>query len=129
MSDIDKDTKAEIDAETAQGYQDRLHAVPAGEIEATEVEESIPADIHFFRRLVDQNWPLLTVAERERQARRMLERHPFIEAAYRAGLRNGRDLRERTRRGLGWIPWPELEVLSPNERGFVMSRVKAMILT
>ncbi len=107
--------------------QSKPHIVKPEPVEAVEAEESTPATIYDFRKIVAEHWPLLTPDKQEAQARKMLERHPFIERAYRAGLRQGRDLRERSSRGLGWIPWPEMEVLAPNERGFVMAKVREAI--
>jgi hypothetical protein len=100
---------------------------PARGIEATEAEETTPADIHFFRSIVRRHMPHLDTRQAEEQARAMLARHPLIEKAYRDGLRQGRDLRERTQRGLGWLPWPSLEELLPRERGFVMSKIREAI--
>jgi hypothetical protein len=91
-----------------------------------EVEEITPASLGDFLKIVQHAKPLMRLSEQLEQARHMLERHPYIDRAYRAGLRQGRDLRERSRRGLGWM-WEELEELSPRERGYVLHKVRQAI--
>lgn len=61
------------------------------------------------------------------QAKKMLERHPFILKAYEAYLRIGRDVRERLERGLGFPDIDEIQPLLPMERGFVMDLVRAAV--
>lgn len=61
------------------------------------------------------------------QARKMLERHPFIEKAYRAYLDMGRDVRERLEHGQGFPFIDEMAPLMPMERGFVMDLVRAAV--
>lgn len=69
------------------------------------------------------DWPRLAI---QWQAKRMYERHPFIEKAVNAGLENGRDLRERMEHGLG-VWWKEMEALTPEERGFVLVLVREKV--
>src|SRR5512146_2494859 len=101
--------------------------VVASSVEATETEEVTPADIGYFRDVVRRHWPLLDPQRQEAQARAMYLRHPFIEKAYKAGLRQGRDIRERIQRGLGIPNYPEMDALQPNERGFVMAKIREAI--
>lgn len=61
------------------------------------------------------------------QARKMLERHPYIEKAYKAYLAIGRDVRERLEHGLGFPDIEEMQALLPMERGFVMDLVRAEV--
>lgn len=65
-------------------------------------------------------WPLTAVYW---QARRMQQRDPVIRKAVNAGLREGRDLRERMQHGVG-VWWDEMEGLTPDERGFVLALVR-----
>lgn len=69
------------------------------------------------------DWPAFAVRW---QAKRMLDRHPAVLAAYNAGIAQGRDLRQRMEHGLG-VWWPEMEPLDPEERGFVLALVRKEI--
>lgn len=69
------------------------------------------------------DWPAFAVRW---QAKRMLDRHPAVLAAYNAGIAQGRELRQRMEHGLG-VWWPEMEPLSPEERGFVLALVRKEI--
>lgn len=97
-------------------------------IEASgEAEETTPATLADFMALVEKHNPDALTSDKVRQARRMLERHPFLDKAYRAGLRQGRDLRERHEHGLGWW-WDEMAPLTPRERAYVLAKVKDVIV-
>lgn len=69
------------------------------------------------------DWPAFAVRW---QAKRMLDRHPAVLAAYNAGIAQGRELRQRMEHGLG-VWWAEMEPLSPEERGFVLALVRKEI--
>ena len=83
-------------------------------------------NLGYFVSLVKRDhpeWPRLAV---QWQAQRMMDRHPKLLAAYDAGVAQGRDLRQRMEHGIG-VMWPELEALTPEERGFVLALVRAEI--
>lgn len=80
----------------------------------------------YFETIVRRDHPLWPASAIRYQAQRMLERHPFIEKAHAAGLEQGRDLRQRMEAGLG-VWWPEMEPLTPEERGFVLALVRSAI--
>lgn len=86
---------------------------------------SVPNLMHFVDivRRDHPEWPRKAVRW---QAEKMRERHPVLQKAVDAGLANGRDLRERMEHGLG-VWWPEMEPLSPAERGFVLALVRAKV--
>jgi hypothetical protein len=80
-------------------------------------------NLRYFVDIVKRDHPDWPLTAQYWQARRMLERHPFIQKAVFAGLDKGRELRERMDHGLG-VWWDELEPLLPEERGFVLALVK-----
>lgn len=81
-----------------------------------------PRSLTDFYFLADKTFPQWSFAERAAWARRMWKRHPLVEAAVLAGLKDGRDIRERKRRGMG-VWWDELDELEPGEREFVVNFV------
>ena len=152
---IDPETKAAIDAEEAQAFEDKTQAeyeakpacekcghhpgdalhdcrpkadAPPRDVEpAHEVEAMDAPDVLFFLRMAEKHMPDSTPGDKIMWARKMVRRHPLIDAAYKAGLRNGRDFRERATRGLGW--WDEsMTPLTPRERTFVMEKLREAIL-
>lgn len=96
-------------------------------LQATEHEEPLPCDdVGYYRAIVAQKYPDLPADKADEAARAMQGRYLLMQAAYREGLRNGRDVRDRWQHGKGmW--WPELAPLQPKERTLVMERVKAAV--
>lgn len=79
-------------------------------------------NLGYFVSIVKRDHPDWPRAAVHWQAQRMLDRHPAIQKAYKAGLDIGRELRQRMEHGLG-VWWSELEPLEPDERGFVVAMV------
>lgn len=61
-----------------------------------------------------------------RYAQAVSERMPLIEAAFEAGKRQGRTIRERMEHGKG-LWFDEMGPLTPQEREFVISELKRVI--
>lgn len=91
-----------------------------------EVEEIPTLPLSFFVELAKKWWPLETPGTISQKANALYNRQPLLNAAYLAGLRQARDLRDRSEHGLGW-DYPELSVLEPKERTFVMDALKKQI--
>lgn len=76
-----------------------------------------------FLDIVRRDHPDWPIAAQQYQAEKMLDRHPHIEKAYKAGCQIGRLLREKLEHGKG-VWWAELSPLTPQERGFVLALVQ-----
>ena len=71
-------------------------------------------------------FPGADAAKLVEESRRLMVRWMEMDQAYRAGLAQGRDIRERIRRRLGW-GWTELDPLTPRERTYVMEQVRRKV--
>lgn len=90
---------------------------------AMEVEGLEPPSKQDLIAKVNEWMPNSTPGDKVAEAKRLLGRWMLLDLAYKAGLRIGRDLRERWRYGKGFGDWEELDPLSPRERGFVLGMV------
>lgn len=83
-------------------------------------------NLGYFVSIVKRDHPTWPAFAIRWQANRMLDRHPFIERAYKAGIEQGRELRQRMEHGLG-VWWSEMDPLTAEERGFVLALVRKEI--
>ena len=95
--------------------------------DASEENWTPPKTFAGFYALARETWPDLSLADTITQAKMLQMRMPIVEKAFLDGLAMGRELNERTRYGLGWLPWPSLEECLPREREVVMAKIRKVI--
>lgn len=103
-------------------------AAPGGVLTAQEYEAAFeveglpPPNKQDLIAKVNEWMPNATPAEKVEEAKRLIGRWMLMDIAFKAGRRQGRDLRQRAEHGKGW--WmPELEELTPHERTFVLGKL------
>lgn len=123
LDEEDRNTELQIKLEKKEELAaPQWHDTEAAARKENEEGWAPPATLQEFYFLADRTFPHWSFAERGKWARRMLKRSPFINKAVVAGLKEGRDIRERKQRKMG-VWWEELEELEPAEREFVVNFV------
>ncbi len=121
---VEEELKNEKEAAIAQRNQAEEDASARHEKEDGWVPYESEQDIARWIARLHPTWDILTVI---RTAKGMWSRYPLVRAALIAGIRQGNSLREQAAYGRGWW-WPELGVLTPQERGQVIAQVRRTVL-
>lgn len=120
-----------VDAEKKAEKAALIEKLDRREEEARRPEESeegwtpYETDMDVFREVARAHptWPLEDI---RRVANGIWDRYQLVRKALIEGLQKGRTLREQATYGKGWW-WDSLEPLTPQERGFVIAKIRAVV--